>query len=109
MRRFLLVLLILLQCFDVSVAQEHMKDFKKMQSAEICRFLNENHYVEIDLDIPKFSPTLQRYLSQKMFGSDEESLPGAVNRFLQNHALENESAIVDLSKDSRMVFSTLKS
>lgn len=39
-----------------------------------------------------------------MFGSDEESLPGAVNRFLQNHALENESAIDGLSKDSRMVF-----
>lgn len=104
MRKIVLLLLILLQCIETSVAQEHMRDFKKMQSGEICRILNENHYVQIDLDIPMFSPSLQKYLSQKMFGSDEESLPGAVNRFLQNHALENESAIDGLSKDSRMVF-----
>ena len=103
MKKIVLMLLLFL-CSDSLLAQVNVerypKDFKKMHVSEVCKIEDGAIAVVMDLEIPMFSVPLQKYLSKKMFNSEQVSLPGAVNMFLQNHSVNEEKGVKHLSSDT---------
>lgn len=100
MKRIMFLMSLALLCWANIGAQVNVinaKDFKKMHVNEVCKIGDGAIAAIMDLEIPMFSASLQKYLAKKMFNSNEVSLLGAVNMFLSAYGVGDKNDLIDLS------------